>query len=45
MGVAEMLDRLGSLEIAEWICELSFRDEKEQEALKAPAGPPRTFQG
>lgn len=47
MGVAEMLERLGSSEIAEWIGRLNLRDEAEAEALKAAKSgqPPRTFGG
>ncbi len=45
MGVAEMLERLGSSEVAEWIAELALRDHEEREAMKQPQGPPRVMGG
>jgi hypothetical protein len=48
MGVAEMLERLGSFEIAEWKAEFQLRDDQEREAIeeaKQPGQGPRTLGG
>jgi uncharacterized protein YjaZ len=47
MGVAEMLERLGSSEIAEWISRLDHRDKAEAEAISAAkrGAAPTTFRG
>lgn len=34
MTVAELLQRMGSMELAEWICELRMRAEEEKEAIE-----------
>ncbi len=47
MPVAELLARVGSFEIAEWIAELTLRSEEEKAAMDAAKGPqgPQTFRG
>lgn len=46
MTVAEMLQRIGSSEVAEWIAELTLRAKEEEEALKkAKQAPPQVFGG
>lgn len=46
MPVSELLQRMGSFEVAEWISELSMRDEAEKAAMeRASQGAPRTFGG
>lgn len=34
MPVSEMLQRMGSMEVAEWIAELSLRAQEEADAMK-----------